>query len=296
MFHGLLVALVTPFHPNGDLDEAKLRELVRFHLDAGTDGLVPCGTTGESAALRGWEERARIIRIVVEEAAGRLPVIPGVGTNSTEETVGNVRRLGELGADGALVVTPYYNKPTQAGLEAHFRAAAEASPVPIVLYNVPGRTGVNLLPATVAALADEPRIAAVKEASGDLVQASWIRRLCGERVALLCGDDALTYPMLCLGAAGVISVVGNVAPKPMRALIAAQRAGRAEEARRLHLELLPLAEALFLESNPIPVKEAMNRLGFAVGPPRLPLVPMRPESARRLHEALAGCGLEPARR
>jgi 4-hydroxy-tetrahydrodipicolinate synthase len=294
MFEGHFVALVTPFTAGGELNEAKLRDLVRFHLDAGTDGIVPCGTTGESAALRGWEEKARIIRIVVDEAGGKLQVVAGAGTNSTEETIRQVARLADLGADGALVITPYYNKPTQAGLAAHFRAVAAASPVPLVLYNVPGRTGVNLLPETLEEIAGDPRIVAIKEASGNLVQASWMLRRCGERVTVLSGEDALTFPLLCLGAQGAISVIGNIAPRQTRALIAAQRAGRLDEARRLHMELLPMIEALFLETNPMPVKEAMNRLGFGVGPTRLPLVPMRPDLAQRLHRVLEACAIEPA--
>jgi 4-hydroxy-tetrahydrodipicolinate synthase len=295
MFSGLYVALVTPFTPDGELDERKLRELVDFQIAAGTEGLVPCGTTGESAALRGWEERERIIRICVEQARGRIKIVPGVGSNATEETIRNVRRLEGLGVDGALVITPYYNKPSQSGLIAHFRAVADACPVPVVMYNVPGRTGVNLLPETVAALADVARIAAIKEASGNLVQASWIHKLCGESITVLCGEDALTYPMLCLGATGVISVVGNLAPRQMRAMLAAHRSGDAHEALRWHLQLLPLAEALFLETNPMPVKQAMNRLGFEVGPTRLPLVAMKPETTRKLHQVLDDFGLEPAR-
>jgi 4-hydroxy-tetrahydrodipicolinate synthase len=294
MFAGLHVALITPFTRDGDLNETKLRELVRFHAAAGTDGLVACGTTGEGPALRGWEERERILRIVVEETRGRMQVIAGVGTNSTAETIRNVQRLEPLGVDGALVITPYYNKPTQAGLQAHFRAVAAASPVPLVLYNVPGRTGVNLLPETIAALMDEPRIVALKEASGNLVQASWIHRRCGERIAVLCGEDALTYPMLCLGATGVISVLGNIVPRDMLAMIAAHRAGNARAAHALHLALLPLAEALFLETNPMPVKAALNELGFEVGDPRLPLVPMRPELAAQLQHELEAYGVERA--
>jgi 4-hydroxy-tetrahydrodipicolinate synthase len=294
MFAGLYVALVTPFDRRGDLNETKLRELVRFHAAAGTDGLVPCGTTGEGSVLRGWEERERILRIVVEETRGRMKVIAGVGTNSTAGTIRNVQRLESLGVDGALVITPYYNKPTQAGLEAHFRAVAVASPVPLVLYNVPGRTGVNLLPETIAALMDEPRIVAVKEASGNLVQASWIHRRCGERIAVLCGEDALTYPMLCLGATGVISVLGNVVPRDMLAMIAAHRALDARTALAKHLELLPLAEALFLETNPMPVKAALNHLGYEVGEPRLPLVPMKAELAARLQRELEAYGVERA--
>ena len=209
MFEGVYVALVTPFTADGRLDEEALRKLVRFHVAEGTDGIVPCGTTGENAALDGWEERSRVIRIVVEEARGKLKVVAGAGTNSTAETIANLKRLEPLGVDGALVITPYYNKPTQEGLLAHFRAIAEASALPIVMYNVPGRTGVNMLPETVARLAEEERLVAIKEASGNVEQASWIVRLCGERVTLLSGEDGLTYPLLCVGGAGVISVVAS---------------------------------------------------------------------------------------
>jgi 4-hydroxy-tetrahydrodipicolinate synthase len=291
MFNGLYVALVTPFKSDGALDEDKLRELVAWHIAAGTDGLVPCGSTGESATLRG-EERVRALRAVAAEARGRIRIVAGAGTNSTAETIENLRALEPLGVDGALVITPYYNKPTQDGLTAHFRAAAQASPVPLVLYNVPSRTGVNLLPETLARLAEaEPRIVGIKESSGSLEQASWILRLCGERITLLCGEDALTYPMLCLGASGVISVAGNLVPREMLDLIAAQRRGDVKEARRLHLHLLPLIDALFLETNPTPVKEAMNLLGRRVGPPRLPLVAPRPETVAKIRRALAAHGL-----
>ncbi len=292
MFTGLYVALATPFHPDGSLNEERLRALVRWHIDCGTDGLVPCGTTGESATLLGWQERARILRIVTAEAGQRLRIVAGAGTNSTAETIENVRRLADLGVDGALVITPYYNKPTQEGLIAHFRAVAQASPLPIVMYNVPGRTGVNLLPESVARLMDEERIVALKEASGSLEQASWVLHHCGERFTLLSGEDTITYPLLCVGAQGVISVVGNIVPRDVAALIAAHRAGNAAEARQWHMRLLPLSAAMFLETNPAPVKEALNLLGFAVGEPRLPLVRLRPENVARLKQALAAYGLQ----
>ncbi len=291
MFRGLYVALVTPFKEDGSLHEEKLRELVGFHIEAGTHGLVPCGTTGENPAFRDWDEHFRVIEIVVEEARGRLKIIAGAGTNSTARTVANVRRLGSLGVDGALIITPYYNKPTQDGLLAHFRAVAAASPVPVVMYNVPGRTGVNMLPETVARLAEEQTIVALKDASGSLEQASWIVRICGDRLALLSGEDALTFPLLCVGATGVISVLGNVVPKDVMAMIEACERGDWLTARAWHLRLLPLAQALFLETNPVPVKEALNMLGFAVGQVRLPLVRMRPDNAARLTQALADYSL-----
>ncbi len=287
MFSGLYVAMVTPFREDGSLHEEKLRELVRFHIEAGTDGLVPCGTTGENPAMRGWDEHFRVIEIVAEEARGALGVVAGAGTNSTEQTIANVKRLGEMsGVDGALVITPYYNKPTPDGLVAHFRAVARASRLPLVLYNVPSRTGVNLLPETIVRLADEERIVAVKEASGSIEQASWIVRDCGERVTVLSGEDPLIFPTLCVGGVGVISVLGNVVPKDVLAMIDAYRRGALDEARAWHLKLLPLAKALFLETNPVPVKEALNMLGFEVGRVRLPLAPMRPENLEKLRQVL----------
>lgn len=291
MFRGLYVALVTPFKEDGSLNEEKLRELVQFHIEAGTDGLVPCGTTGENPALTGWEEHFRVIEIVAQQAAGRIRIIAGAGTNSTARSITNVRRLGELGVDGALVITPYYNKPTQAGLVAHFRAVAQESPVPLVLYNVPSRTGVNLLPETLAELADEERIVAVKEASGSVEQASWIARLCGEKVTLLSGEDALNFPLLCVGARGTISVLGNVVPKDVLAMIAAFERGDLATAREWHLRMLPLVRGLFLETNPGPVKEALNSLGFEVGAPRLPLVRLSQENREKLEKVLADYSL-----
>lgn len=291
MFRGLYVALVTPFKPDGSLNEQKLRELVARHIAAGTDGLVPCGTTGENPALYGWDEHFRVIEVVASEAKGRIKVVAGAGTNSTTRSIMNVQRLADMGVDGALVITPYYNKPTQDGLVAHFRAVAKESPVPIIMYNVPGRTGVNMLPETVARLADEPRIAAVKEASGSIEQASWIKRLCGDRLAILSGEDALIYPTMCVGGDGVISVLGNVVPEDVLAMIAAFRRGDYAAALDWHLKLLPLAKSLFIETNPMPVKEALNLLGYSVGDVRLPLVRMKPENIEKLRAALVAYGL-----
>lgn len=291
MFEGLYVALVTPFREDGQLNEEKLRELVRFHIAAGTDGLVPCGTTGENPACYSWDEHFQIISTVAEEARGRMKVIAGAGTNSTTRTIENLRILGEIGVDGALIITPYYNRPTQAGLAAHFTAVADSTDLPLVLYNVPSRTGVNLLPETLAAIADHPRITAIKEASGDLQQASEILRSCGDRLELISGEDGLTFPMLCIGAVGVISVLGNIIPKDVLAMIKAFHEKDYETARSWHLRLLPLVKALFLETNPMPVKAALNMLGFEVGQPRLPLVSMQPHLLEKLEQTLTDYSL-----
>ncbi len=291
MFQGLYVALVTPFREDGCLNEDLLRELVSFHVEVGTDGLVPCGTTGENPSLHGWEEQRRVIEIVAREARGRLKVIAGAGTHSTSDTVENLKSLAGLGVDGALVITPYYNKPSQAGLVAHFRACAAESPVPLVLYNVPSRTGVNLSPETMAQIASEEKIVALKEATGDLEQASWLYKLCGDRIGLLSGEDSLIFPMMCLGATGAVSVLGNIVPQDILTMIAAIKKGDYDTARAWHLRLLPLARALFLETNPVPVKEALNMIGFKVGLPRLPLVEMKPDTRELLEKALADYSL-----
>jgi 4-hydroxy-tetrahydrodipicolinate synthase len=290
MLHGLYIALVTPFAKDGSLNEEKLRELVRFHVDAGTDGLVPCATTSENPAFT-WDEHFRIIEVVVEEAAGRLQVVAGCGTNSTVRSIENIKKAKDLGADGAMVVTPYYNKPTPEGLYAHFMKLADEGGLPLMLYNVPGRTGVNMKPATVARLAGHERIVAIKEASGSLEQMSEIILLCGDSINLLSGDDGVTLPILAVGGTGVVSVVGNIVPKDMLAMIAAFEEGNLGRARELHYKLLPLCQAMFIETNPMPVKEAMNMLGMEVGDVRLPLVRMQPANRDKLRRALLDYGL-----
>ena len=292
MLKGLYVALVTPFDEDGGLNEEKLRELVRFHVDAGTDGLVPCATTSENPTYT-WEEHFRIIEIVVEEAAGRLGVVAGCGTNSTAQSIDNVVKAREIGADGAMVVTPYYNKPTQEGLYAHFMKIADDGRLPLMLYNVPGRTGVNMQPATVARLAAHENIVAVKEASGSIEQMADIILRCGDSLNLLSGDDAITFPILAIGGSGVVSVVGNIVPQDMLEMIAAFERGDLDEARQIHYRLLPLCQAMFIETNPMPVKEAMNLLGMGVGDVRLPLVRMQPQNIEKLSTALADYGLSP---
>jgi 4-hydroxy-tetrahydrodipicolinate synthase len=291
MLKGLFVALVTPFKENGDLNEEKLRELVRFHIDAGTDGLVPCATTSENPTYT-WQEHFRIIEVVVEEAAGRLKVVAGCGTNSTSKSIENIVKAKELGADAAMVVTPYYNKPTQEGLYAHFMKLADDGQLPLMLYNVPGRTGLNMQPATVARLSAHDLIVAVKEASGSIEQMSEIIMLCDGKINLLSGDDAITYPILCVGGTGVVSVTGNIAPKDVRAMITAFEKGDHAKACELSYKLLPLNQSMFIETNPAPVKEAMNMLGFGVGNVRLPLVRMQPENLVKLADALKAYGLD----
>jgi 4-hydroxy-tetrahydrodipicolinate synthase len=280
MFQGSFVALITPFRA-GHIDEPALRQLVEFQITNGTHGLVPCGTTGEAPTLSQaeWE---RVIALAIEQSAGRVPVLAGTGTNDTEATISRTRRARELGADGALVVTPYYNRPTQEGLYQHFAAIAEAVDLPLMLYNVPGRTGVNLLPETVVRLSRIASIVALKEASGSVDQVSQIVPGVGSDLTIFSGDDGLTLPMMSVGARGVVSVVGNIAPREVAALAEAMLAGDLAEALALHYQLADLTRALFIESNPIPVKTAASWLGLCTPELRLPLVPLAPASERQL--------------
>lgn len=290
MFKGSIVALVTPFQ-NGRVDEAKIKELVEFHLENGTDGIVPCGTTGESPTLS-TEEHEHVVEICIASVAGRVPVLAGTGSNSTAEAVTLTKHAAKSGADGALIVSPYYNKPTQKGLYLHFRAIAESVNIPIILYNIAGRTAVNIAPETMAQLAgDCKNIIGVKEASGSLDQMQMIKELCPENFLLLSGDDALTLPVLSIGGAGVISVVANIVPADVARLVKTFRAGNLEEARRIHYKLFPLVRAMFLETNPIPVKKAMELLGHCSGELRLPLCEMGDENLRKLKSALQKYGL-----
>lgn len=289
MFTGSLVALVTPFR-DGKLDEEALRKNIQFQIKNGTSGLVPCGTTGESPTLS-EEEHRRVIEIAVEEAKGKIPVVAGTGTNSTEKTVELTRTAKEIGADGALVITPYYNKPTQEGLYQHFKAVAQAVDIPMVVYNVPGRTGVNIEPKTVNRLTEFENIVGVKEASGNLNQVSEIVNLCGERITVLSGDDSLTLPILSVGGKGVISVIANVVPEDLSDMIVAFGKGDLPEATRLHNKLFPLCRVMFVETNPIPVKAAMQMLGMDSGELRLPLSPIGEENRKKLEVALRDYGL-----
>jgi 4-hydroxy-tetrahydrodipicolinate synthase len=281
MFKGSIVAIVTPFNKEGLVDFEKLRELVDFQIENGTDAIVPCGTTGEASTLD-YDEHLAVIRTVVEEAAGRVPVIAGTGSNCTAEAIEITRKAKDLGADGALLVAPYYNKPTQEGLYRHYMAVADAVALPQVLYNVPGRTGVNLLPETVARLAAHASIVAIKEASGSLQQVSEIISLCGDNIDVLSGDDFITFPMMACGAKGVISVLANIMPGTVADLVDAFFAGDFEKARLLHLDTLKIGSAMFIEGSPVPVKTALELMGKASEYVRLPLCPLEDANKARL--------------
>lgn len=285
LFTGCACALVTPFTREGALDEAALARLTQWHIAQGTDALVVCGTTGEASTMAEYEQTAAL-RAVVEAAQGRLPVLAGVGGNDTKKVISACRRAAREGAAGALAVTPYYNKTTQEGLVAHYTAVADASPLPIICYNVPGRTGLNLLPATMAALARHANIAGLKEAAGDMAQAMETIRLCGPDFAVYSGCDELTLPLLACGGAGVISTAANVVPARMRALCAKYFAGDLAGARREQFALAELIAALFARVNPIPVKAAASLLGLCENIVRLPLVPMRAEETGELRAQL----------
>ena len=286
---GSMVALVTPFK-DGAVDEPALRELVRWQLEQGTDGLVPCGTTGEGATLAA-AEADRVIRICVEEARGRVPVIAGCGTNATRTTVENVRRAKEAGADAALVVTPYYNKPTPEGLFRHFEAAAKQGGLPVVMYNVPSRTSLDMQPDAIARCARIPGVVGVKEASGSIVRIAEILSLgVPDGFAVLAGDDMFTLPTLALGGHGVISVVGNLAPADLARLCDAFFAGDLKSAQAAQVKFSPLVKAMFVETNPLPVKHALHKMG-RIGPElRLPLTPISEPGAARVEAALHAYG------
>jgi 4-hydroxy-tetrahydrodipicolinate synthase len=283
-FTGSIVAIITPFR-NGKVDEQALRELIDWQIVNGTGGIVPCGTSGESATLS-YEEHNRVIEITVQTVKGRVPVIAGTGSNSTDEAIALTRHAKKVGADGALLISPYYNKPTQEGLFLHHRAVAEAVDIPHVLYNIHGRTDVNMTPQTVARLSKIKNIVGIKEGSGSLQQVSDIVHLCSDRFTVLAGDDALTLPMLAVGAKGVITVTANVAPAEMAALVKAWMAGDVAKAREVHYKLYPLFQALFLETNPIPVKQAVALMGKATPDLRLPLCAMSQENLDKLTQVM----------
>ncbi|MCM8811801.1 MAG: 4-hydroxy-tetrahydrodipicolinate synthase [Candidatus Omnitrophica bacterium] len=280
-----MVALVTPFK-NGGVDVKGLQRLVEFHIKNGTSALVPCGTTGESATLS-HEEHDLVIETVIEAAGGKICVIAGTGSNNTEEAIRLTRHAQRAGADASLQIAPYYNKPTQEGLYRHFKAIAEEVDIPLVLYNISSRTGVNIEPATFGRLAKIRNIVGVKEASANLEQMARIKDVCGERIALISGDDALTLPILSIGGTGVISVVANILPGPVEKLVRLFEKGDIRGARKIHYDLLPLVKAMFLETNPIPVKTAMGLMKLIDDPHlRLPLCPLSESNLAVLKETL----------
>ena len=290
IFKGMATALVTPMNEKG-VDYEAMGRFLEFQIENGINALVVMGTTGENATLEPDDQLA-VIRFTVEKVAGRVPVIAGTGTNNTAHVIYNTRRACEAGADAVLVVTPYYNKATQNGLIAHFTAVADASTVPVILYNVPGRTGVNLLPVTVAKLAVHPRIAAIKEASGNMAQMVELMHLCGDKIDVYSGEDALTVPMMAMGASGTISVLSNVAPRGSVDMTDACLRGDYAAAAGMQCQFLPLINALFSEVNPIPAKAAVSAMGFGEDILRLPLTPMEPGTRQKLYEAMRKLGIE----
>ena len=289
-FQGSIVAMVTPFH-NGKIDEPKVKELVDLHVKHGTDAIVPCGTTGESPTLS-HDEHRRMIELTVAAAAGRIPIIAGTGSNSTAEAIDLTKHAERAGANGALVVNPYYNKPTQEGLYRHFRAVAEATALPILVYNIQGRTGVNIETDTMVRLARDCRtIVGVKEASGSLDQMSQVILACGADFTVLSGDDNITLPLLAIGGRGVISVIANIVPRETSDMVHAALDGDWKRARELHYKLFPLARAAFLETNPIPIKEAMAMAGMLEAEFRLPMCRMADGNRDKLRAILTTYGL-----
>ena len=288
-FAGALTALITPFR-DGAIDRAALERIVDDQIAAGIAGLVPCGSTGESATLT-HDEHLEVIALVVARARGRVPVIAGSGSNSTAEAIRLTRGAKEAGADAALLISPYYNKPTQEGIYQHYRAIAEATRFPLIVYNIPGRTSSKIEASTLARLAELPDIVGLKEATGSLDECQEVIRRCGDDLPVYAGDDTLTLPVMAVGGVGVISVVSNCAPKPWAAAVDAARRGDWVEARRGHYALLPLIRSLFLETNPIPIKAAMAMLGYCVDELRLPLLPMTDAPRQQLRAAMQEAGL-----
>jgi len=289
MFKGSIVAIVTPFK-NDKLDEKALSDLIEWHIAEGTNAIVPCGTTGESATLN-YDEHYRVIELTIQVVNKRIPVIAGTGANSTSETIMMTGKAKKLGADGALLVVPYYNKPTQEGLYRHYKAIAEEVDIPIVLYNVPGRTALNMLPQTVARLAEIKNIVAIKEATGDMAQASEILRLCSNKLAVLSGDDFTTFSLMALGGKGTISVSANVAPKDVSEMCRALEEGNFDQARKLHFKLEPLNKGMFIETNPISVKTALSLMGKIQEEIRLPMCPMSSDNKDKLENIIKNYGL-----
>lgn len=289
MLKGSMVAIVTPFN-KGKVDENALRELINYQIENGTDAIVPCGTTGESATLS-YEEHERVVKTTIEAVDGRIPVIAGTGSNSTSETVMLTKEAEKAGADAALLITPYYNKPTQEGLYQHYKMVAEEVGLPLILYNVPGRTSLNMHPETVARLSEMTNIVGIKEATGSLKQVSEVIALCPDDFIVLSGDDFITLPMLCLGGRGGISVTANIAPFDMASMIDAFEEGNLNEARKLHFKMMPVNNAMFIETNPIPVKTALALMGKIKEEMRLPLTSMAERERETLKSTLKDYGL-----
>jgi 4-hydroxy-tetrahydrodipicolinate synthase len=289
MFEGILTALVTPFRGDA-VDETALRALVERQVEAGVAGVVPCGSTGESATLS-HDEHRRVVEVVIEAVAGRIAVVAGTGSNSTREAIALTAHARDAGADGALLLSPYYNKPTQEGIYRHYAEIAQETRFPLVVYNVPGRTASNIAPETLARLARIEHIVGVKEACGDVDQIAHVVALCPDDFDVLSGDDALTLPVLSVGGKGCISTSGNVAPDRMQALVDAWKAGDPARARAIHFELLPLFDLLFCETNPIPLKTALEMMGLIEGSVRLPLTPLTEPNRERLQVALKDLGV-----
>ena len=292
IFTGAGVAIVTPMKANGEVNYPKLEELLNYQIENGTDAIIICGTTGESSTLT-HEEHLEAIRFTIEKVAGRIPVIAGTGSNCTQTAIYLSQEAEKYGADGLLLVSPYYNKATQKGLIAHFTAVANSVKIPIILYNIQGRTGVNMTPETIAYLAKHvENIVAAKAASGNISQTAKVAQLCGDSCYIYSGNDDQIVPILSLGGKGVISVLSNVAPRETHDIVAKFMAGDVAGSRELQLKALPVVEKLFCEVNPIPVKAALNMLGWEVGPLRMPLTEMEPEHQAQLKEAMAGFGIK----
>lgn len=290
IFTGMATAIVTPMHTDGSIDYEALGRFVEFQIGSGINGLVVMGTTGENATIEP-EDQKKVIAYTVEKAAGRVPVIAGTGTNNTEHVLANTRNACQVGADAVLVVTPYYNKATQNGLVTHFTAVADESTLPVILYNVPSRTGCNLLPKTVAKLSEHPNIAAIKEATGSLAQMIEIMHLCGDKIDVYSGEDGLTVPMMAMGAKGTISVLSNVAPRQSVAMTDACLRGDYAAAAKMQCDLLPLINALFSEVNPIPAKAATAAMGFGADALRLPLTSMEEQNRAVLFAEMRKLGI-----
>jgi 4-hydroxy-tetrahydrodipicolinate synthase len=289
MFSGSMTALITPFR-DGQIDAEALDRLIEFQIAGGTSALVPCGSTGESATLT-HQEHAEVVRLTVKCANGRVPVIAGTGSNSTAEAIALTRAAKEAGATAALLISPYYNKPTQAGIYQHYKAVAEAAKLPLIVYNIPGRTGSKIEAATIARLAELEHIVGLKESTGSLDEVQEVIRLCGDRIEVYSGDDALTLPIMAVGGVGVISVAANALPRRCAEMTAAALAGDWATARRLHYAMLPLGRVLFLETNPIPIKAAMAMMGYCRDELRLPLLPMSEAPRAKLRTVMQQFGL-----